>query len=102
MKTIKTIIQEVESGKYPSFSRSFKSTHLYTIFTGKNQIYLPDPTMPGVTVHYQNRYEPSTTIVYCSDINRAIQLVTDIEKKKSAIHESQLKLGEYIRENKLY
>lgn len=99
---MKTLIKEVENGTRPLLKAKYKNTWLFTVYKGQKQLYSHDDTMPGVTVYYQNRYEPTTTIVYCPDINRAIQLTTDIQNKRDAIHKSQQELGEYIRENKMY
>ena len=82
--------------------RKYKTTTLYTIYKGKKQMYSHDETMPGVTIYFQNRYDPATTIVYCPNKSDAIEIIEYQENNKDAIHESQIALGNYIRKNKMY
>lgn len=98
---IKTIVKDVENGKTPTYNRSFNEQWLYTIYMGKKKMYSQDETMPGVTVYFQNRRDPATTIVYCPNINDAIDIIEYQETNRVAIHESQKTLGEYIRKNKM-
>lgn len=99
---IKTIVKNVENGTHPVYERSFNGQWLYTIYTGKKQMYSEDETMPGVTMYFQNRRDPATTIVYCPDINDAIEIIKYQETNRIAICKSQKALGEYIRKNKMY
>ena len=99
---IKTIVKNVENGTHPAYKRSFNGQWLYTIYTGKKQMYSEDETMPGVTMYFQNRRDPATTIVYCPDINDAIEIIEYQETNRDAIRESQQALGEYIRKTKMY
>jgi hypothetical protein len=99
---IKAIVKDVESGTIPAYNRSFNDTWLYKIYKGKKQMYSEDETMPGVTMYFQNRRDPATTIVYCPNINDAIEIIEYQETNRIAIHESQKALGEYIRKNKMY
>ena len=99
---IKAIVKDVESGTIPAYNRSFNKTWLYKIYKGKKQMYSEDETMPGVTVHFKNRRDPATTIVYCPNINDAIDIIEYQETNRIAIERSQKALGEYIRKNKMY
>ena len=98
----KTIVKEVENGTTPTYNRNFNGQWLYTIYKGQKQIYSQDETMPGVTMHFQNRRGPASTIVYCPDINDAIEIIEYQETNRIAIHKSQKALGEYIRKTKMY
>lgn len=98
----KTIVKEVENGTKPTYNRNFNGQWLYTIYKGQKQIYSQDETMPGVTMYFQNRRGPATTIVYCPDINDAIEIIEYQETNRDAIRESQIALGEYIRKTKMY
>ena len=98
----KTIVKEVENGTTPTYNRNFNGQWLYTIYKGQKQIYSQDETMPGVTMHFQNRRGPASTIVYCPDINDAIEIIEYQETNRDAIRESQIALGEYIRKTKMY
>ena len=99
---IKTIVKDVENGTYPAYKRSFNGQWLYTIYTGKKQMYSEDETMPGVTMYFQNRRDPATTIVYCPDINDAIEIIEYQETNRINIYDAQKALGKYIQENKMY
>ena len=99
---IKAIVKDVESGTIPAYNRSFNNTWLYEIHKGKKQMYSEDETMPGVTMYFQNRHDPATTIVYCPNINDAIEIIEYQETNRIAIERSQKALGEYIRKNKMY
>jgi outer membrane protein assembly factor BamE (lipoprotein component of BamABCDE complex) len=100
---IKAIVKDVESGAIPAYERSFNDTFLYKIYKGKKQMYSDhDETMPGVTMYFQNRHEPATTIVYCPNINDAIEIVEYQETHRIAIERSQKTIGDYIRKNKMY
>ena len=98
----KTIVKDVENGTTPTYDRNFNGKWLYTIYKGKRHIYSEDDTMPGVTMHFQNRRGPTTTIVYCPNINDAIEIIEYQETNRDAIRESQQALGEYIRKTKMY
>ena len=99
---INRMIQEVESGTRPLLKGKYKTTELFTVYKGQKQPYSHDKTMPGVTVYFQDHYGPATTIVYCDNLKRAYEIVEYQIKNKVAIHDAQKKLGEYIRENKMY
>ena len=99
---ISTMIQEVANGTRPILKGKYKTTELFTIYKGKKQMYSSDETMPGVTVQFQNKNEPSTTLVYCDNIKRAIEIVEYQEANKVAIHEQQQAIGNYIRKHKMY
>jgi len=99
---IKQIVREVENGKQKTFKRYFNATYLYTIHKGKALMYDEDETMPGVTVQFQNHYEPSTTSVYCPNVKRAYEIIEYQETNRGAIHIFQKALGDYIVENKMY
>lgn len=101
MNMIQMIIKDVEQGKYPKYIRSFNNTFLYEIYKGKVLMYDEDKTMPGVTVKFQNHYEPSTTNVYCTDLKRANEIIEYQETNRVAIHEQQKSIGEYIVANKM-
>ena len=98
----KTIVKNVENGITQTFNRNFKGQWLYTIYKGKKQMYSEDETMPGVTMYFQNRRDPATTIVYCPNISDAIEIIEYQETNRDAIQKSQKALGEYIRKNKMY
>ena len=99
---ISTMIQEVANGTRPILKGKYKTTELFTIYKGKKQMYLYDGTMPGVTVQFKNKNEPSTTLVYCDNIKRAIEIVEYQEENKVAIHEQQQAIGNYIRKQNMY
>ena len=99
---INTIVKDVENGTTPTYKRSFNGQWLYTIYKGKKQMYSEDETMPGVTMYFQNHRDPATTIVYCPNINDAIEIIEYQETNRIAIRESQQKLAAYIREHKMY
>lgn len=99
---IRIIVKDVAKGTYPSYNRSFNGTWIYEIFQGQKEVLTHDKTMPGVTVQFQNRYDPASTIVYCPNIEDAIEIVEYQEKHRDAIHRSQERLANYIREHKMY
>jgi len=99
---IKQIIKDIENGTYPSYNRSFNGTWIYEIFQGRKEVLSHDKTMPGVTVQFQNRYDPASTLKYCDNIGDAIEIVEYQEKHRNAIHKSQERLANYISKHKMY
>ena len=95
-------IKDIENGTHKKYRREYKNTHLYTIYKGKAMMYNNDETMPGVTVHFQNKNDNAATIVYCDNIKRANEIIEYQEKHKVAIHEQQQAIGNYIRKHKMY
>ena len=102
MNIIEARIKNVANGNFSSYNESFKDTFLYKVIKGKRNMYSYDETMPGVTIEFQNKNEPSTTLVYCDNIKRAIEIVEYQEANKVAIHEQQQAIGNYIRKHKMY
>lgn len=101
MNAIKKI-REVANDTLSGYDRTHEGVFLYRIYKGRHQLYSHDATMPGVTIEFQNKYDNSTSIVYCDNINRAIEIVEYQEANRDEIWVHQQAIGDYIRTNKLY
>lgn len=99
----KFLVDNVENGRYKNYERHYNGQYLYTIYKGQHKFYAKnDTTMPGVTVQFQAKYGPETTLVYCDNLNTAYEIVEYQEQHRDAICDAQKKLANYIRENKMY